>query len=409
MKRWIFPQEDLPPGSEGPEEDAFVHYIATWKRLSCLQSSTAFQDVTFKVLADDKNDTVKEFVCYGELGCFHRNGTFEHLAHLPDPPEYIGTKYLQYPDAVELDQDSPQLLKPGRPLFILIHGFNQDSNSHRFVEMKNALLKRDPDTNVVIVDWWKGARGPFYFSAAVNAEVVGRQTGRLLSLLSTSVDLENDVHVVGFSLGAQISGFTGRWLRSRYGKMVGRITGLDPASPFYEGYGPDVHLTTADAKFVDVIHTSAGDSLTSGEVGFIAPVGHVDFYPNGGRGQPHCVGRSVIHIVTVGFIVGHFTMRKLALLMMVVSSLMERGVTLPHGGIKCNHEASLMFFIQSINSSCNFKAYPCPGGYKAFTRGHCFNCKTNGPCGEMGITSVKEQGRGTLYLPTRVNLPVCGR
>jgi pancreatic triacylglycerol lipase len=38
---------------------------------------------------------------------------------------------------------------------------------------------------------------------------------------------------------------------------------------------------------VDVIHTDAGPFL-SGGLGILQPVGHVDFYPNGGIEQPGC-------------------------------------------------------------------------------------------------------------------------
>lgn len=47
--------------------------------------------------------------------------------------------------------------------------------------------------------------------------------------------------------------------------------------------GIDGHLTSSDAKFVDVIHTDGGI------FGFPNPIGHADYYPNGGRPlQPGC-------------------------------------------------------------------------------------------------------------------------
>ena len=42
-----------------------------------------------------------------------------------------------------------------------------------------------------------------------------------------------------------------------------------------------------DALFVDVIHSN-GDSLLMGGLGSWEPMGHVDFYPNGGRVQKGC-------------------------------------------------------------------------------------------------------------------------
>lgn len=53
--------------------------------------------------------------------------------------------------------------------------------------------------------------------------------------------------------------------------------------------GEDGHLTKADATFVDVIHTDGG------HFGFPHPLGHVDFYPNGGRRrQPGCDLKSLL-------------------------------------------------------------------------------------------------------------------
>lgn len=61
------------------------------------------------------------------------------------------------------------------------------------------------------------------------------------------------------------------------------VSGLDPAFPLYIFQGDVGHLAKTDAKFVDVIHTDGG------VFGFPNPIGHVDFYPNGGIAlQPGC-------------------------------------------------------------------------------------------------------------------------
>lgn len=92
----------------------------------------------------------------------------------------------------------------------------------------------------------------------------------------------NDVHIVGHSLGAHIAGYVG----DNASRKLGRITGLDPARPAFEiPYLRDIEdrLDSTDASFVDVIHTCAGGA------GFLRPIGHADFYPNGGTfRQPGC-------------------------------------------------------------------------------------------------------------------------
>lgn len=46
-------------------------------------------------------------------------------------------------------------------------------------------------------------------------------------------------------------------------------------------------MDQTDAAFVDVIHSN-GENLILGGLGSSQPMGHVDFYPNGGRMQKGC-------------------------------------------------------------------------------------------------------------------------
>lgn len=70
---------------------------------------------------------------------------------------------------------------------------------------------------------------------------------------------------------------------------ITNLSGLDPAEPHFSKTDPIVRLDPTDADFVDVIHTDAGPFL-SGGLGIFEPIGHVDFYPNGGIEQPGCRG-----------------------------------------------------------------------------------------------------------------------
>ncbi|XP_008479096.1 lipase member H-like [Diaphorina citri] len=63
--------------------------------------------------------------------------------------------------------------------------------------------------------------------------------------------------------------------------------GLDPAGPLFESQDPRSRLDSSDAQFVDVIHSN-GENLILGGLGSWQPLGHVDFYPNGGRMQKGC-------------------------------------------------------------------------------------------------------------------------
>ena len=75
------------------------------------------------------------------------------------------------------------------------------------------------------------------------------------------------------------------WLTLPSSFKSGRITGLDPAGPAFQYTDPLVRLDPSDAIFVDAIHSDAAVDFISG-FGMEQPVGHVDFYPNGGQNQP---------------------------------------------------------------------------------------------------------------------------
>lgn len=64
--------------------------------------------------------------------------------------------------------------------------------------------------------------------------------------------------------------------------VVTYFAGLDPAGPGYTDVPVNYRLDPGDAKQVDVVHTFM-KVLSLAE-----PLGHVDFYPNGGRFQPGC-------------------------------------------------------------------------------------------------------------------------
>lgn len=84
-----------------------------------------------------------------------------------------------------------------------------------------------------------------------------------------------NVHLIGHSLGAQISGEAGRQYYDKKDKLLPRITALDPARPCFNEGEVLNGVGRGDAKFVDVIHTN------NGALGQRAPIGDADFYPNG--------------------------------------------------------------------------------------------------------------------------------
>ncbi|XP_077270569.1 pancreatic triacylglycerol lipase [Temnothorax americanus] len=169
-----------------------------------------------------------------------------------------------------------------RPTKFIVHGFSDTGNEGWIRDLIDAYLLYQ-DVNVIVVGWGILA-SEAYPVAAKNTRLVGEYLGQFLDFLNRDSNLEyKDVHISGHSLGSCVAGFAGAYHDGR----VGRITGLDPASPLFETISgivdPEYRLDPTDAQFVDVIHTS-------GPVfGFLAPLGHADFYPNNGKiPQPGC-------------------------------------------------------------------------------------------------------------------------
>lgn len=70
------------------------------------------------------------------------------------------------------------------------------------------------------------------------------------------------IHMVGHSLGAHIAGFAAKQIYQEAGERVSRISGLDPAGPYFQEHilDKDERLDREDADVVNVIHTDAGET-----------------------------------------------------------------------------------------------------------------------------------------------------
>ncbi|XP_075226062.1 pancreatic triacylglycerol lipase-like [Lycorma delicatula] len=160
---------------------------------------------------------------------------------------------------------------------IIIHGWRNHGNSTLNRSIRNAYLTVS-DVNVISVDWEQLSRKP-YPVARLLVRNLGDKIARMVDFfVKLGVPLQN-IHLIGHSLGAHIAGIAGQKILTG---NLSRITGLDPAGPLFYSNN-EGRLDESDAQFVDVIHTS-GLCL-----GYFAPVGHVDFYPNRGIPvQPGC-------------------------------------------------------------------------------------------------------------------------
>ena len=178
-----------------------------------------------------------------------------------------------------------------RPTKIFAHGFT-DSGSNYCPPFINAYAASGWDVNLICIDWsaYADFDWPIYVRAAENAVKVGKVVGqKVVSKLLIKKLKQNPklIHAIGHSLGAHVVGNIGKYS----GQKIGRITGLDPARVYFENWA-HVHerLLRTDADFVDVIHTNSGH-IHEGCLTMDWNVGHVDFFPNGGKHMPGCTDK----------------------------------------------------------------------------------------------------------------------
>ncbi|XP_053611772.1 pancreatic triacylglycerol lipase-like [Plodia interpunctella] len=163
-----------------------------------------------------------------------------------------------------------------RPLIVIVHGWNGNGNSAINPLVRDAYLAVQ-DANVIVVDW-RGSAGGLYTTSVWAVPSVGQFLGDFLTwLIETAGGNWNNVHLIGFSLGAHVVGNAGR----HTGGRPARVTGLDPAGPQWGGNSNA--LNTEAGQYVEAIHTDGG------LLGIFDRIAHADFYPNGGRNpQPGC-------------------------------------------------------------------------------------------------------------------------
>ncbi|KAM6986669.1 lipase member H [Aplochiton taeniatus] len=236
-----------------------------------------------------------------------------------------------------------------RPTTFIIHGYRPTGSPPNWIKEFPHLLLPQQDINVLIVDWNHGAANLNYFKAVENTRNAADNLTAFIDKMQEHGAILSSIHMIGISLGAHVSGFIG----ARFNGQIGRITALDPAGPQFTGTDPEDRLDSSDAQFVDVVHSDM-DAL-----GFRKPLGHIDFYPNGGADQPGCPK------------------------------------TIFSGGpyFKCDHQRSVYLYLGSLNRTCDIRAYPC-SSYKDFLEGLCMDCDQFMPDGcpifGYGITRWKD-------------------
>ncbi|KAI5643439.1 lipase domain-containing protein [Phthorimaea operculella] len=239
---------------------------------------------------------------------------------------------------------------PDQKLYIFIHGFIADADGDTFETIRKALFSQGK-ANVIALDGSKFIHW-LYLRSTTYVRFMGQKLGEVLaSMIQNGVD-PAQIHIIGHSLGAHISGFAGKTFTNLTESRVGRITGLDPAGPCYARIDEDLRLKNTDADFVDVVHTDAG------VLGLEDSIGDVDYYPNQGAQQPECTW------------------------------------------IGCSHGRSWQYFAESVVNPEAFPAVKCDS-WSDFKKG---TCENDTSISYMGFPS--EPGTtGSYYLQTDGEMP----
>lgn len=211
---------------------------------------------------------------------------------------------------------------------LVIHGFRALGTKPSWIDRFISALLRAADANVIAVDWVYGSTAA-YFSAVENVVKLGLEISRFLHKLLALGVSESSIHIIGISLGAHVGGMVGHF----YNGQLGRITGLDPAGPEYTRASLEERLDPGDALFVEAIHTDT-DNL-----GIRIPVGHVDYFINGGQDQPGC----------------------------------PTSIYAGYSYLICDHMRAVHLYISALENSCPLMAFPCTN-YKDFLAGQCLDC-----------------------------------
>nr|BAO01446.1 pancreatic lipase [Thunnus orientalis] len=301
-------------------------------------------------------------VCF-ELGCFNDlppwGGTTQRpISVLPWAPEQIGTRFLlftqknRYYQEIKTDKTIHASNYNGvRQTRFIIPGYLEKDDEDWPQEMCKVMMKWE-NVNCIAVEWKKGVKTQ-YAQAANNARVVAAQVESMITFLMGNFKQRPDkFHIIGHSLGAHAAGEVGSKISG-----LARITGLDPAEPYFQDTPVSVRLDISDATFVDVIHTDGLPFNSKLGLGMSQPVGHIDFYPNGGELMPGCSRNRGRPADLDAFWQG--TKKFDA----------------------CNHVRAHQYYSESIVKPQGFLGYPC-SDKDSFAAGKCLPCADK--CPQMG-------------------------
>ncbi|XP_056611199.1 phospholipase A1 member A isoform X4 [Triplophysa dalaica] len=326
----------------------------------CVTFAVEGEETSRNKCADFNNTTWQEF----------RPGTKLMVQYLLLTRQNANCASLFSQDCLNHTQKHTAYFNSSLPTKVIVHGYRALGSKPSWVSGLAKALLREEDVNVLVVDWVY--RASFAYNLVVeNYKEVAVQISVLIHQLTKYGSTLKSFHFIGVSLGAHVSGFVGTLFEGK----LGRITGLDPAGPMFKRADPYDRLDSSDALFVEAIHTD------SDYFGISIPVGHVDFFLNGGMDQAGCARSRFASM---------------------------------YGYVICDHMRALHVYMSSLNSSCPLIGFPC-SSYEEFLAGKCISCDGpfNGTCPQIGllknsgITASPLPNQEKVYLLTSATAPYC--
>lgn len=160
--------------------------------------------------------------------------------------------------------------------YLIVHGFQNDSQTDWVLRMTDNLVNLDPDANIISVDWSESTLTLDYNAAVEDTLAVGEIIADYLLEIEVN---PSTTQLIGHSLGAHVSGIAGDLYDELTGNPIDTIIGLDPAGPEYEPSSlkeariESERLDPLDAERAIALHTSTF-------LGYDRPLGDLDVYLN---------------------------------------------------------------------------------------------------------------------------------
>ncbi|XP_032663027.1 phospholipase A1-like [Odontomachus brunneus] len=175
------------------------------------------------------------------------------------------------------------------PIVFLVHGFISNPNYTNSYKLSEALVEKG--VTVFSLDWTDAActtglplvKFLAYPAAVINTRKIGELMASYVVSLNQKCSVPvNNIRFFGHSLGAHVCGFASKHIQeSGYSRQkIPLLIGFDPAQPLFMLNKCEDRLCKQDADLVIALHTST--------LGMTRPIGHTDFYFNGGSLQPKC-------------------------------------------------------------------------------------------------------------------------